>query len=190
MTWTCPQWRFCFFKKFTIIEVTGKKGRLVPILLTARMKSAFDCMVGLRKKMGLSQGNAYAFSTQKGRFYLRGWDVLTELSGKYQLENPEAIKSTNLRKHVATMSQIMNLADNELDIVAKVMGYCTRVHREYYRLPDNVVQVAKLCKFLITLESGSIRNYHGKRLDDITMRNTTLEVGWYNTCITVANKHH
>ena len=31
-----------FFKKFTIIEVTGEKGRLVPILLTAHMKSAFD----------------------------------------------------------------------------------------------------------------------------------------------------
>ena len=88
----------------------------MPILLTARMKSAFDCMIVLRKKMGLSQGNAYVFATQKGRFYLRGRDVLTELSGKYQLENPEAIKSTNLREHVATMSQIMNLADNELDI--------------------------------------------------------------------------
>ena len=88
----------------------------MPILLTAQMKSAFDCMVGLRKKMGLSQGNAYVFATQKGRFYLCGWDVLTELSGKYQLENPEAIKSTNLQKHFATMSQILNLADNELDI--------------------------------------------------------------------------
>ena len=67
--------------------------------------------------MGLSQGNDFhVFATQKGRFCLRGWYVRTELSGKYQLENPEAIKSTNLRKRVATMSQIMNLADNELDI--------------------------------------------------------------------------
>ena len=57
------------------------------------------------------------------------------------------------------------------------MGQHIRVHREYYRLPDNVVQVAKLSKFLTTLESGSIRNYHGRRQDDITIPDEEYGVG-------------
>ena len=45
-------------------------------------------------------------------------------------ERPEALKSTNLRKHVATSSQLLNLENNELDVLAKFMGHDIRTHAE------------------------------------------------------------
>jgi len=54
-----------------------------------------------------------------------------------------------LRKHVTTISQVLNLKENELDIdlLAQFMGH-DRVHREFYRLPLDVLQTAEVAKIL------------------------------------------
>lgn len=70
-------------------------------------------------------------------------------------KQPELLRSTQLRKHIAAMSQVMALQDNELDVLANFLGHDVRVHREYYRLPDATIQVAKVSKLLIALEGGS-----------------------------------
>jgi len=61
------------------------------------------------------------------------------------------LKTTNLRKHVATMSQILNLKKNELDQLAQFMGHDIRIYREYYRLPNDVVQAAQVVKVLLSM---------------------------------------
>lgn len=48
------------------------------------------------------------------------------------------------------------------------MGHTLSVHREYYRLPENTLQTAKVGKFLLAIESGNAGKYQGKRLEDIT----------------------
>jgi len=55
-----------------------------------------------------------------------------------------------LRKHVITISQVLNLKENELDIdlLAQFMGHDIRVHREFYRLPLDVLQTAEVAKIL------------------------------------------
>ena len=55
-------------------------------------------------------------------------DILkfAKLSG---LKHPEALTSTKLRKHIATMSQVMNLQDNELDLLSSFLGRDIRVLR-------------------------------------------------------------
>jgi len=55
-----------------------------------------------------------------------------------------------LRKHVTTISQVLNLKENELDIdlLAQFMGHDIRVHREFYRLPLDVLQTAEVAKIL------------------------------------------
>lgn len=40
------------------------------------------------------------------------------------------------------------------------------VHRQYYCLPENTLQTAKVGKLLIAIESG-ISKYQGKKLDEI-----------------------
>ena len=104
-----------FVNSFTRIEITGKKGRTVPVLLTSRMKAAMDLLVERRPKMDIPITNPYVFciTTEGSCSYIRGCDVLRHFSSLCGAKRPEAIRSTTLRKHVATMTQVMNLHDNE-----------------------------------------------------------------------------
>lgn len=82
-------------------------------------------------------------------------------------KNPENITSTKLRKHVATVSQLLNLQNNELDQLASFMGHDIEVHREFYRLPEETLQMAKVSRILFALQGGMAK-YKGMSLDDIT----------------------
>ena len=62
----------------------------------------------------------------------------------------------------------MDLKENELDWLADHMGHDKAVHRQYYRLPSNTVEVAKIGKLLIAAEKG-LDKYGGKGLDDIEL---------------------
>lgn len=81
----------------------------------------------------------------------------------------DIITSTKLRKHVAAFSQLLNLEENELEILATFLGHDISVHREYYRLPEHTIQLAKCGKLLTMLSEGKCKNYIGKRLDDIDL---------------------
>ncbi|XP_041936689.1 uncharacterized protein LOC121698558 isoform X1 [Alosa sapidissima] len=61
----------------------------------------------------------------------------------------------------------MNLKDNELDQLADFLGHDIRVHREYYRLPQSTIQLAKISKLLMAMEKGSVKDIQGKSLDEI-----------------------
>lgn len=57
---------------------------------------------------------------------------------------------------MATLLQILNLKNNELDQVSDFLGHDIRVHREYYRLPEATIQLAKISKLLMAMEKGRL----------------------------------
>lgn len=65
------------------------------------------------------------------------------------------------------MSQILNLKENELNSLAAFMGHDIRIYREYYRLPDSIMQTAKLSKLFQALEKGDLLKNSGKSLNEI-----------------------
>ena len=81
--------------------------------------------------------------------------------------NPETLRSTRLRKHIATITQIANLKRNELDMLAKFMGHDVEIHREFYRLPEETTQLAKVSKLLYALDTGKVSSLVGKKLSEI-----------------------
>lgn len=81
--------------------------------------------------------------------------------------HPEYLRSTQLRKQVATTSQILDFKNNELDQLADFLGHNINVHREYYRLPEATIQVTKISKLLLALEKGKLTELKGKSLDEI-----------------------
>ncbi|RXG56615.1 hypothetical protein Avbf_05309, partial [Armadillidium vulgare] len=85
------------------------------------------------------------------------------------LKKPETMLSTNLRKHIATMSQVLNLSQPELEELCKLMGHDIRVHTSYYRLPDDAVQLGKLTKLLIAAQNGDILKYRNKTIEEIEL---------------------
>lgn len=95
-------------------------------------------------------------------------------------KNPDALKSTNLRKHVATLSQMIVLKENELDLLAQYMGHDIHVHRNYYRLPEDTLQSAHLAKLFLTMEDGTLIKQKGKTLEELIIQMPTEDLSEYS----------
>nr|XP_005166387.2 uncharacterized protein LOC101882062 isoform X19 [Danio rerio]XP_009294006.1 uncharacterized protein si:ch73-269m14.4 isoform X19 [Danio rerio]XP_021327081.1 uncharacterized protein LOC110437737 isoform X18 [Danio rerio] len=152
--------------ELTRLEIRGKRGKKVPVLLTKDMVDSLDLLIGSREKVGVTKDNPYVFAKVECSAHIRGSDCLRKYAAVCGAKDPKSLTSTQLRKQVATLCQIMNLKDNELDQLAKFMGHDIRVHREYYRLSENTIQLAKVSKLLLSLEKGS-GVYKGRSLEEI-----------------------
>ncbi|PIK46440.1 hypothetical protein BSL78_16687 [Apostichopus japonicus] len=98
---------------------------------------------------------------------LRGADCIRKYALKSGAKHPSNLTSTKLRKQIATVSQILCLKDHELDVLAGFLGHDIRVHREYYRLPENTLQMAKVARLLLLMEKGAVGEFKDKKLDEI-----------------------
>ena len=52
-----------------------------------------------------------------------------------------------------------------MDILAQFMGHDIRVHRNFYRLPEDALQMATVSKIL--LEQENVFDFKGESLEDI-----------------------
>mgnify|MGYP001793677343 CR=1 FL=1 len=165
-----------YFKR---VQVVGKRGRLVPILLTPLMTEALSLLFNCRDEMKISADNIYMFACMYAgsENHIRGTETLRRYSAACGAERPEALRSTKLRKHIATMTQVLDLRDNELDVVAQFLGHNIQVHREYYRLPESTVQTVKVSKILLALEQGALSSQSGKTIRDMEVDVNGEETG-------------
>jgi len=155
---------------FVRIEIPGKRDNIVPILMTADQKHSVDMLMNaeFRQCADINSENQYVFAAARGSLgYIRGSDVLRSSSEECGAQHAAQLRSTLLRKHVATLSQVLNLREHELDQLARYMGHDISIHRQFYRLPHDVYQTAKVAKVLMAMESGSIGQYKGKNLEEI-----------------------
>lgn len=61
------------------------------------------------------------------------------------------------------------MSENEIEQLASFMGHTLSVHKQNYRLPDDVYQTAKISKLLLLMESGKADMYKGRSLDEIDL---------------------
>jgi len=54
-----------------------------------------------------------------------------------------------------------------LDTLAQFLGHDTRVHRKFYRLPNDVVQTSQITKIFLLMETGELAQHRGKTLDEL-----------------------
>ena len=140
------------------IETTGKRGRRVPILLTEEMKKNMDVLLHHRNAAGVESD--FVFTKVGSKNPIRGCDCLKLYAESAGLKQPELMTSTKLRQQLGTHCQVLGLAENTQDILATFMGHDIRVHRNFYRLPENVLQVAKVCKVLHAINSGNLSKFN------------------------------
>lgn len=140
---------------------------MVPRLLTPDMIAAMELLVKNRNKFQVQTENVYLFARPGVLSHYRGSDCFRMFAKQCGAKCPEALTSTRLRKQVATLSTVLNLKENEMDQLATFLGLDIRVHREFYRLPESTLQLAKVSKLLIVMEKGKLSDLQGKGLDDI-----------------------
>jgi len=153
------------------IEIKGKRGRKVPVLITEDVKNSIELLLSKRPN-----DSKYLFIKNNSTLPIRGCDVLRKFSSACGAQHPRYLTSTRLRKHLATMSQILGLREEHQDMLAKFMGHDIRVHREFYRLPENILEVAKVSKVLHLINSGSISAYKGQDFDQIEFDNEGMYI--------------
>lgn len=89
-----------------MVEVRGKRGKSVPLLLTPEVSSAMDLLNEKRGEVGVPDTNIYFFAKGEHNF-IRYNEVLNKLCSQIEgLKSPELITSTKLRKYTGTLSQV------------------------------------------------------------------------------------
>ena len=152
---------------FNRIEVRGKRGRKVPILLSPSMTTSLVQLCDTREQCDVREENPYLFAVPGAMSFFRGADVLRELVTQCGLKHPEAMTSTKLRKQLATLSTVLNLKTTEVEQLADFMGHNIRVHDKFYKLPESTLQLARVSKVLMAMEQGRVGDFQGMDLDQI-----------------------
>lgn len=140
------------------IEIRGKRGRKEPLIQSSLNEKAFESLTAHRDHVGVSERNKYVFPVlNNSSNYIRSTEALRKHVGLCDLKRHDVVTSTKLRKHIATFSQLLNLEENELDVLATFLGHNIAVHRNYYRLTEHTVQLAKCGKLLTLLSEGKCK---------------------------------
>lgn len=156
-------------KNFKRVVTRGKRGRGVPILFSKDIQEHVQLLLQARSHF-ISERNLFLFaSCTSDQFPIIGYRVVQKHARLCGAKNPEALTSTRLRKHLATLTQIFSMNDNEIEQLATFMGHTVNVHKQVYRLPDDVYQTAKIAKLLMLMEKGEAGKFKGKTLDEVNL---------------------
>lgn len=138
---------------FDRVEIRGKFNRTVPILLTPKMKTALQRIKEMRKSRP-ELTSVYLFATPTGQRPYRGDHILKDIAEEAKVENIQFFNHTSLRKQAATLSQAIGVTELQQDQLATFLGHDIRIHREFYRLPQDLLQKARVAKILMSLNHG------------------------------------
>jgi len=129
-------------ESFKRVVIRGKRGRGVPILFTPQLQKSLNYLIKLRNTVSFIENeNIYLFPLPQSLGCLRASDVIRKYSKLCGAKNPENITSTRLRKHVATVAQLLNMSEGDIEQLATFMGHSKDVHKNFYRLSESAFQV-------------------------------------------------
>ena len=135
----------------TLIKTLGKRGRVVPVLLPAIAKDGIETLLSARQDAGVPAENCVLFAKASGA-RLSAWHALKAQCQAAGVKNPALITATKMRKYLATVVQVLNLKENEMDMLASHLGHDLAVHRRYYRLQDCTIELGKIAHLLLSTE--------------------------------------
>lgn len=97
----------CIFYRLDMIMIRGKRERNVSVILIPEVKKALNLLVRCRDTVGINAQNPYLFPRSSGTEHIAGHFCIRNLTKEIpELEFPERIYSTNLRKFTATIVQV------------------------------------------------------------------------------------
>ncbi|CAH1984521.1 unnamed protein product [Acanthoscelides obtectus] len=146
-----------------------KGSRPIAILFPQTLQTYIDFFVKIRQEHHLvPENNPYLFGCPGTSKWTRGDVIIRKFAQEADLEFPKQISSNRLRKQIATVMQILNLSKEESEQFAHFMGHTEKTHNEFYKLPQDVYQTAKISKLLMLMEKG-VDKYKGKSLNEINI---------------------
>ncbi|PAA76011.1 hypothetical protein BOX15_Mlig016835g4 [Macrostomum lignano] len=155
--------------------VRGKRaGKKVPLLVPLEVATLIDKLISTRHS---PTGNEYVFGMLNGMRYLSPFESIQNVTSKCaDLKHPERLTSTKLRKYVATVSQILELNENELGWLSRHLGHSLQVHHTFYRIHERTIELAKVGKLMLAIESGKLDQLKGKKLEEIEVDDIDVDL--------------
>nr|CAI5834730.1 unnamed protein product [Callosobruchus analis] len=147
----------------------GKGSRPVTILIPKSLQKYFSLLYNLRQNTTwFSPNNVYFFTYPKSLKWIDGCSVIRKYAKMCDTKHPELLTSCRLRKHIATVSQLLSLKGNEIDQLAKFMGHTTKHTNSFIS--------GQSFKILQVLERGNITMFKNKTLDEIEIDMENVEI--------------
>lgn len=140
----------------TLVEIRGKRGKKVPVLINKLSEEAIDLLISTRTTCSVLPANPYVFAVPASKTAVRASDAIREAAEMCGAQEPQTLRCTKLRKHVATTCQILHLDEHDQEQLATFLGHDLRVHKEFYRLPSGALQLARLSKIFTLMDRGQI----------------------------------
>ncbi|KAM3596650.1 uncharacterized protein V6R79_018521 [Siganus canaliculatus] len=154
-------------KHFIRINIVSRNN--VTILLTSGLVSSLTLLVNKRELCGVHPKNPFLFakpdSTVKSVFH--GANCIRVFSAMCGAKSPENLRSVHLHKHMARVFQFLNLENDEISHLSKLLGHDIRADRDYYRRPESAVELAKIAKLILAMEKGSLDRFKGSSLEEV-----------------------
>lgn len=120
--------------KFRRVITEGKGSKPVPILFPIDLQKFIEVLINQRQLPCVKESNEYLFAnpntTNKS---LSGYHTLKKLAQESNVENASLFTSTRLRKQIATIVQVLNLKEEEMEQLAGFMGHTRKTHESFYR---------------------------------------------------------
>lgn len=101
-----------------------------PILFSLEVQEYIELLLASRTNFVTSE-NLFLFPNPNGKKYapINGQRVLQKYAHQADLQHPVAMTARKLRKHLATVSQLFNMNEQDLEQLSTFMGHTPGVHR-------------------------------------------------------------
>ena len=134
------------------VAIRGKKGRIVPILITKDIVDCIEILNQTRNQARISPENPYVFGIYnyvgKKNKFLRACEIMKIYANECGAEKPELLRATHLRKHIATKCVSLKLSETQIDDLANHLGHHKDIHKKYYRQPIPELEITKVAGLL------------------------------------------
>lgn len=101
--------------------IRGKRGRGVPVLFSKDMQQHIKLLLETRSNF-LDDSNLFLFGNVNTNNSITGYKIIQKHAKLCGAKNSEALTSTKLRKHLATLTQVFNMTNNDIEQLATFMG--------------------------------------------------------------------
>ncbi|XP_063910844.1 uncharacterized protein LOC135128004 [Zophobas morio] len=155
-------------KKFKNIVLRDSQCRDIPVLFSSELQKYTDKLIELRTNF-IRTENVYLFADIYTNNPIEAHKIFRTHALKSGVKNCNALISIRLRKHLATVAQLLTMSNYDLEQLQTFMGHNQDTERPFYVQPLDIHQVAKLSKTLLFKERGKTGELKIKTLSEIDM---------------------
>lgn len=116
------------------ITSIGKGSTSVPVLVPKKMQKYYSMLINIRRNFAwFPLENTYLFTYPTSVRWIDGTYLMQKYAKTCGAKFPHLLTSCRLRKHIATVTQVLSLRPNEIDQLAKFMGHTVKTHENFYK---------------------------------------------------------